>query len=83
MVDHHTISFEIKKAGQQDRSIIHGSNRSSGVNAKVKALMLALRDAVENALRADRRPMWRRPPERRNCRRHSRSGVTLVKIAPL
>ena len=51
MVDDDAVAFEIQEAGQQHGSGIHGGNRSSGGDAEIKAIMRALRLAVENSLR--------------------------------
>lgn len=51
VVDDDAIPFKIKKAGQEHGAVVQGGDWGSGGDAIVKPLVLALSDAIENALR--------------------------------
>src|SRR5215469_13755785 len=52
VVDDDAVSFEVEEAGEKHCAVVHGLNRRASRHTVIEPKVRALRNAVENALRA-------------------------------
>ena len=53
VVDNDTVTFKVQEARQQDCAVVHRINGRSGMYAVIQSEVRALRDSIEDALRAE------------------------------